>query len=267
MPNIEKTLSLLSSVEVGRDETRSPYDTRSVVLVTLLYLCLMLSVPVVRLDVLLWFGIYPIVAAPLTGNSFLRIFLKSLWVLPLVALVALFNPIVDRQTVFVVCGVAVSRGWITFVSILVRGLFAMQALLLVISSTGFIGLVRGLRRLGLPAFLTTQLLMVFRYMSVLLEEALTMKRARDARSYGRARLPLSLWGVMVGQLFIRSVERSERIGKAMMARGFNGSLPDFHRYACRWKGRDTLWLATWTLLFILLRFFNLSAILFGQFAA
>lgn len=231
-------------------------------LVTLLYLCLMLSVPVADLDVLLWFGIYPIVAAPLTGNSFLRIFLKSLWVLPFVVLVAVFNPIEDRVTAFEAYGVAVSRGWITFISILVRGLFAMQALLLIISSIGFIGLVRSLRRLGVPAFLTTQLLMVFRYMSVLLEEALTMKRARDARSYGRKHLPLTQWGVLVGQLFLRSVERSERIGKAMMARGFNGSLPDFRRYASRWRGKDTLWLTVWSLLFILLRFFNLSAVFF-----
>ena len=134
----------------------------------------------------------------------------------------------------------------------------MQALLLLTGSIGFVGMVRGMRRLGLPSFLATQLLMVFRYIRVLIEEALSMKRARDARSFGKKGLSLKLWGVLIGQLFLRSVDRAERVHRAMLARGFTGSFVLNYSGNTVWTWSSTVFLVVWVLVFLFLRLFNLS---------
>jgi cobalt/nickel transport system permease protein len=74
---------------------------------------------------------------------------------------------------------------------------------------------------------------MYRYLFVMADEAKRLLRAREARS---ARLPGaqgsggSLWwrakitGGLVGQLFLRSFERSDRVYNAMLARGYRGEL-------------------------------------------
>ena len=73
---------------------------------------------------------------------------------------------------------------------------------------------------------------MYRYLGVIGEEAGRMNRARAARSADRGdrgaggsiRWRATVTGSMVGSLFLRSYERSERIYAAMQARGFDGEL-------------------------------------------
>jgi cobalt/nickel transport system permease protein len=67
----------------------------------------------------------------------------------------------------------------------------------------------------------TTLALLYRYLFVLVDEAERMHRARLARTFDRRRV--SVWrmlGTVVGQLFVRSSERAERIYAAMCARGW-----------------------------------------------
>jgi cobalt/nickel transport system permease protein len=73
---------------------------------------------------------------------------------------------------------------------------------------------------------------MYRYLGVLGDEAGRMNRAkasrsavgRDGRTGGGMRWRATVTGSMVGSLFLRSYERSERIYSAMQARGFDGEL-------------------------------------------
>lgn len=264
MGKLEKTITFLSTAEKGRESTASLPDPRAVVLTSLIYIGVVLSVPADRPGMLFMFALYPIIASPLCGLSFTDVFLRSLMVVPLVAMIAIFNPIIDTAPVFRIGDTVVTHGWLTFISIIFRGLFAVQALLLVVGSHGFSGLCHAMRRLGVPAILTVQLQMVFRYMRVLLEEALTMKRAREARGYGKKRMSLKMWGTMTGQLFLRTVDRSERIHTAMKARGFTGTIPSYTSGYASWSGRDTLWIAVWILVIATLRILD-PAVYFSTF--
>lgn len=258
MPKIEKSLLVLDSVARGGAEGILHVDPRCLLLVTIVYLCFMLGVPTMHIDILLWYAVYPIVAAPFFGLTYLSVFLQSLIVLPLVLLLGVFNPIVDHAVVASYYGVDITRGWLLFFGIVVRGLLSMQALLILIRSIGFVGIVRAMGRLGLPRFLTTQLMMVFRYIRVLIEEGMTMKAARDSRSFGNGHLSIRLWGVMIGQLFLRSVDRAERVHRAMLARGFSGYVDFSFSGGSLWGWGSTLFLTVWSLVFLFLRLFNLS---------
>jgi cobalt/nickel transport system permease protein len=87
-------------------------------------------------------------------------------------------------------------------------------------------LLRALARLRAPAILVTLMALLLRYLGLLEGEVARMMLARDLR--GRSpglRVRARVAGCMVGSLFLRSVERSERVSLAMQARGFTGLLP------------------------------------------
>jgi cobalt/nickel transport system permease protein len=126
--------------------------------------------------------------------------------------------------------IATDAGLIRFVSIVIRGWLSVQMAILLTATTQFPDLMHALRHLRLPQILVAVISFMYRYLFVLADEAMRLLRARDARS---ARLPSrksggSVWwrarvaGNMVGQLFLRSYERSERVYNAMVARGYRG---------------------------------------------
>jgi len=145
----------------------------------------------------------------------------------------MFNPIFDPATVAIAPGVPISAGWISFASILVKFALTISAALLLIATTSFPGICRGLRRLGLPALFVSQLLFLYRYLFVLMEEAMRVVRARDMRSFGKRGTGGRVFVRIVGTLFLRTVERAERIYGAMLARGFRGDVPSMRREALR----------------------------------
>lgn len=123
-------------------------------------------------------------------------------------------------------------GLIETLSIMAKSWLSVQAALLLAYTTPFADLVDGLRALRVPVVIVGIISFMYRYLAVLTDEAARMSRARQARSApppsGRAGGSVTwrarVTGAMVGSLFIRSYERSERIYAAMQARGFSGQL-------------------------------------------
>jgi cobalt/nickel transport system permease protein len=122
-----------------------------------------------------------------------------------------------------------------FTTIALKSWISVQAALLLAFTTPFHDLVDGLRQLRLPTIMVVIISFMYRYLSVLSDEATRMARARASRSAdpGGTGGGSILWrarvtGSMVGSLFLRSYERSERIYAAMQARGFEGELRHMH---------------------------------------
>ncbi|MDW8215325.1 MAG: cobalt ECF transporter T component CbiQ, partial [Roseiflexaceae bacterium] len=112
-----------------------------------------------------------------------------------------------------------------FFSILARSWLSVQMAIVLTAVTNIPDLLHALRHLRTPPLLVGVIGFMLRYLDVLADEAMRLMRARDARSAGgggsliwRAQVA----GHMVGQLFVRSYERSERVYQAMLARGFDG---------------------------------------------
>ncbi|MDY3978853.1 MAG: energy-coupling factor transporter transmembrane component T [Tidjanibacter sp.] len=222
---------------------------RARLIVTVVYLATMLSLRLTDVADLLLFALYPIAAAP--RGSYGRLLRRSLVALPFAAAVGLFNPIFDREPLRIAAEITVGRGWVTLFSILLRGMMSVQAVLLLIGQSGFLEVCRAMGRLGVPSIMTSQLLFVYRYIFVVTADSAALKRSVDSRRGSRGALPLKLWGVVIGQLLLRSLERAERIGAAMQARGFDGR---FRQLRLRkWSGNDTAYTVALSLLFITVR--------------
>jgi cobalt/nickel transport system permease protein len=139
-------------------------------------------------------------------------------------------------------------GAVRFGSVLLRTWLAVQAALLLSAVVRFPDMLWALGSLGLPRTLVSTIGFLFRYSFVLLDETSRMLRARAARSahLPGTRNPSLLWqgsvaGRMVGSLFLRSVERSERVYAAMSSRGYDGRFRPLLHF--RMRRRDWLALA------------------------
>jgi cobalt/nickel transport system permease protein len=108
-----------------------------------------------------------------------------------------------------------------FISALLKSNLCVLAMLVLTWTTPFQEILSELRRWRLPPVMLTTLALMYRYVPVLAEEARRMSRARASRSFSsRRRLSWNNLALIIGQLFIRSAERAERIYLAMCARGW-----------------------------------------------
>jgi cobalt/nickel transport system permease protein len=118
-----------------------------------------------------------------------------------------------------------------FATIALKSWLSVQAALLLTFTTPFHDLLDALRELRLPRIMVAIIGFMYRYLAVLGDEAQRLMRARAARSGvtaeggggGSLAWRARVTGNMVGSLFLRSYERSERIYDAMLARGFEGT--------------------------------------------
>lgn len=139
-------------------------------------------------------------------------------------------------------------GLVRFVSILLKSWLSVQVAVVLTASTRFPALLQAMRSLGIPQVLVSITGFTYRYIFVIGDEALRLMRARAARSgvpnlskdgapgrrgggsiFWRARVT----GGMAGSLFLRSIERSERIYDAMVARGYDGEVRSLRSPALR----------------------------------
>lgn len=113
-----------------------------------------------------------------------------------------------------------------FALLLARGALSLTALLW-LTARPFPELLQALRQVGCPSVLVSLTGLVYRYLFVISDEAQRLMRARASRACGSPGLlyQAGTAGSMVGNLFLRSLERSERLYAAMQSRGYRGSFP------------------------------------------
>ena len=161
----------------------------------------------------------------------LYILKRSLVIFPFVLLIAIFIPFFKQGEVagsynIWLWQVSVTYdGLLILANVVVKAWLSILSLILLSATTKFTELLKGLRQLGVPKIIVLILSFMYRYVFVLVDEVMRMRRARDSRNFGGSRLhQLRTIGNMIGTLFIRSYERGERIYAAMLSRGFDSNV-------------------------------------------
>lgn len=132
-------------------------------------------------------------------------------------------------------GLAISEpGLARFISVALKSWISVQMAVMLASTTPFPEILAAMRALRLPKLLVAIIGLMWRYLFVMVDEAMRMMRARQARSGEMHAAPGGngaggsvMWrarvtGGMAGSLFLRSLERSDRIYNAMLSRGYDG---------------------------------------------
>jgi cobalt/nickel transport system permease protein len=108
-----------------------------------------------------------------------------------------------------------------FLSTFFKSNLCVLTMLLLTWTTPFEDMLHELRRLRFPLVMLTTLALMCRYLPVLREESRRMSRARSSRTFTtRRRVAWQNLALILGQLFIRTADRAERIYLAMCARGW-----------------------------------------------
>ena len=159
---------------------------------------------------------------------------RSLVIAPFVLVIALFvpffKPASPGDTVFTskiwLWNLSVTKsGLLTLFGVVTKAWLSVLSTILLSSTTRFSELLKGLDKLGVPKVMVMTLSFSYRYLFVIVDELTRMRRARDSRNFGgRWRWQMRTIGNIVGTLFIRSFERSERVYQAMAARGYDGEI-------------------------------------------
>jgi len=225
-------------------------DARVKVIVALTLVVCVMSFGRYEVAALIPYFAVPIVVVAATGLPAGLIWRKVAAVIPIALLIGLPNALLDRGVVAGVGGLELAGGWVSMLSIVLRALLAAAAAIVLVAITGFPAICGALERLGVPQALAVQLLFLYRYLTVLGEEALRTTTARELRGGGRA-LSMRVYVSLAGRLLLRTWDRAERIHLAMCARGFTGEFPAGRDARFGW--RETAGTAGACALLVLLR--------------
>ncbi|HHV65792.1 MAG TPA: cobalt ECF transporter T component CbiQ [Peptococcaceae bacterium] len=216
-------------------------------LTTIVYLIVVVSFNRYEISGLLPFVFFPMVLILLAELPVMPIFKRLLMVEPLIIGIGILNPLFDP------------RGWISFASIMIKSGLTVTACLVLVATTGLDKIAQALRTLKVPSIFVLQLLLTFRYISVLIEELARMVRAYALRAPQQKGVRLKDGGSFVGQLLLRTFDRAQRVYDSMRLRGFNGEYHSYGKTNIKWT--DILFFVVWSIFFITARIYDLPAFL------
>jgi len=226
MSPVESALAHLGALDdlAARDTPAARLDARVKALATVAFVVVVASFGRGDALRLLPLAAWPIALGALGDVPWRPVLLRLALASPFALGVAAFEPLLDRAPALAVGGLTVSAGAVAFATILLKFALALSAALVLVATTGFDAVCAGLERLGTPRLLVAQLLLLYRYLFVLAEEAGRMVRAHALRSPDRPRPTARVVATLLGQLLVRTLARAERVHAAMRCRGFDGTM-------------------------------------------
>lgn len=212
-----------------RDSVIHRLDPRTKFIVTVLFI---LAVVLMLQAAWLGFICYLAILALITICSRVPVFYilkRSLLILPFVGIVAISVPFIKQGEIIWSINIwswtiSVTRdGLEVFFTILAKACLSAVSLVLLVSTTKVVDLLKGLEQLRVPNILIMIISFMYRYIFVLTDDIMRMKQARDSRNFGGSRKwQIKTLGNIIGTLFVRSYERGERVYSAMLSRGYDG---------------------------------------------
>lgn len=202
---------------------------------------------------------YPIVIFNLGDIPFIPIFKRSLIVLPIVLGMGIFNPIIDKEPIIIFANVFIARGWVSYLSLIIKCFFTVLCALLLISTTSIDNIAMSLSKLHVPKIFTMQFLLTYRYIYVLLNEFASIWTAYSLRAPKQKGIHYKSWGSLLGQLLMRTYDKAQSIYYCMVLRGYNG---EYHRSEEEMLYlKDYIYLFIWICFMILVKFYNIPVLL------
>jgi len=222
------------------------------VALSVFYIAIAISVDKYALGRMIMLALYPVVTYGIADLSIKDALYRMRLILPLVLAVGIFNPIFDRAPGMLVGGIMLSAGWISMLTLMLKGIYSVLAAYLLIATTSMEEICYALRIIRVPKTMVTVLLLTYRYIMILGEEADCIMTAYLLRAPSQKGIHYKAWGSLVGQWLLRSFDRAERIYEGMVLRGFNGEFPALRTYHASTTG--ILYCLAWMAALTALRF-------------
>ncbi|MFP3043736.1 cobalt ECF transporter T component CbiQ [Treponema primitia] len=261
MPDIARTTETLYTLEqlaAGRSGLHR-LNPGVKILATLFFMVTVISFDRYSLGRIVPFLFYPCILiawGDIPPGLLLR---RTALALPFCLFAGISNLIFERGIAVYLGSFAVSFGLLSLVTLLLRTLLCVAAVLILMAVTPLCRLAAQLRCFHCPALFVSLLEISYRYIAVLIAEASSMYTAYILRSGDAKGIELKHMGSFIGHLFLRSSDRAERVYAAMKCRGYDLDFPAGKRRPL--NAADITFLALVCGLCILFRLMDISAIL------
>ncbi len=261
MSKLTDSLNKIQSLEELAEGTTTIHRLHPMakMITTIFYLVVVISFDKYNISGLVPFFIYPILLMAIGEIPYKSVLSRLLIALPFSFFAGLSNPFLDRETACFLLGLPVSWGVLSFVSILLKTVLTVMAVLILIATTPMDKLAHQLIRMKIPKIFVMQLMLTFRYIGLLITEASNMMTAYHLRSTRQKGIQMAHVGTFLGQLLLRSFERAEKVYLAMKCRGYNGEYQFIHSEPM--KSKDFLYEILLCAGFLLMRFINISTLI------
>ena len=159
-----------------------------------------------------------------------NIFIRSLKIIPFILILSIFIPFVKGgatliQFKFIVPITIGKEGLILFSKIVLRSYLVVLITIILITTTRFTSLLKGFEGLKFPHVFILILSFMYRYIFLFFDEFERLLRARNSRMIKPGLfLKIKSLAYVIGTMFLRTFERSERVYEAMISRGFTGEI-------------------------------------------
>uniref|UniRef100_A0A832A2B1 Cobalt ECF transporter T component CbiQ n=1 Tax=Desulfacinum infernum TaxID=35837 RepID=A0A832A2B1_9BACT len=138
-----------------------------------------------------------------------------------------------------------ARGFVLAARICAKAVIVALLMEPLLKTAPFSVTMAAVQRLGVPVVLCQMILLMYRYVFVFRHEMQRMWVGMTVRGF-RSRSgwdTLGHLGCFVGMLFVRSMERTQRVYEAMLCRGYTGVFPSTVQFCA--TPRDWAWAALW----------------------
>lgn len=226
MSEIRKSFNRITSLEelAMRNTLLHRIHPAIKLLVTAIYLVIVISFGAEQISGLMVFFFYPILLMTFGEIPFKPLMGRILIALPFTVFAGLSNMLISREAVMILGGVIITKGMVILLSILIKTVLTVTAVLILIATTTMNDLLYAMLYCHIPSIIVLQITMTFRYLSVLMGEVSVMYHAYILRAPRERGIKLKDMGPFLGQLIIRSFDRADRIYHAMKCRGFEGGI-------------------------------------------
>lgn len=260
MSKLTDSLNRIQSMEELADGNTAVHRIHPMakMITTIFFLVVVISFDKYNISGLVPFFVYPILLMSFGEIPYRPVLTRLLAALPFSFFAGLSNPFFDRETALLLLGIPISWGMLSFLSILIKTVLTVMAVLILIATTPMDKLACQMIRIRIPKIFVMQLMLTFRYLSLLINEAANMMTAYHLRSSRQKGIQLAHAGTFMGQLLLRSFARAEKVYVAMKCRGFNGE----YQFATsdRMRRGDFIYGILLCIAFLLMRWFNISRI-------
>jgi len=218
-------------------------------MLTIIYIVLLTSVEQYNLQRVLILGIYPVLLLVISDLP-LKMLLPKLIVPSLLGIsLGLLNPLLDPRQLHIAEGIYISAGWLSLTTLFVKSIWLVLSALMLVVTTPIEDIVFALERLKVPKIMCVQVLLTFRYITILVTETERIILAYSMRSGGKRSIDLKAWGPLIGQLFLSASKKSVMLYEAMKLRGFDGQI---RSKEYKVKVIDGIYICSWIVIFKLL---------------
>ncbi|MCX7988019.1 MAG: cobalt ECF transporter T component CbiQ [Thermodesulfovibrio sp.] len=171
-----------------------------------------------------------------------------------IAFIWIFIPITYPGNPYITLGsIKISHAGLNYaLSITIKCNAIIIATITLLSTSSIFSLAHAMLHLKIPTKLVTVFFLFYRYITVIHDEYLKIKRAVSLRGF----IPKTdihtykTYAYIIGGMLIKSYERAEDIYKAMLCRGFKGYFPLFEHFYM--KKSDIIFGVISTLIFVLI---------------